>query len=319
MKLLHDTAFQRIALGILGLLVVATVTGQILQRTSAAQRNPEVVHNLNQRINAWWGMVVIFTIALLLGGAGSVALFALVSFLALREFVTLTPTARSDYQALFWTFFVLTPVQYVLVAVHWYGLFTIFIPVYGFLFIAIRNVLAGDTTRFLERTGTILLAVMVCVYCVSYAPALLDLDLVGFAGQGAKLLLFLTLVVQVSDVGQYIFGKLFGRHRIAPLVSPNKTVEGLVGGGLLATLAGAGIWWITPFSWWQAGMLAAVIVFMGFSGGLVMSAVKRDRQVKDFGTLLAGHGGVMDRIDSLAFAAPVFFHVVRFFFHSPNF
>jgi phosphatidate cytidylyltransferase len=148
---------------------------------------------------------------------------------------------------------------------------------------------------------------------VSYAPALLTLE-AGDENQGAKLLLFLVIVVQSSDVAQYIWGKLVGRRRIAPAVSPNKTWEGFAGGILTATFLGTGLWWVTPFAPWQAALMSLVIALMGFAGGLTMSAIKRDRGVKDFGTLIAGHGGVLDRIDSLCFAAPVFFHLTRYFF-----
>jgi phosphatidate cytidylyltransferase len=155
---------------------------------------------------------------------------------------------------------------------------------------------------------------MICVYCVSYAPALLTLEIPGYEDGSAKLLLYLIIVVQGSDVLQYIFGKLFGRHRIAPSVSPNKTWEGFLGGVATATLIGTGLWWATPFAPWQAALMSLVITLMGFSGGLTMSAIKRDGGVKDFGSLIAGHGGVLDRIDSLCFAAPVFFHLTRYFF-----
>jgi phosphatidate cytidylyltransferase len=155
---------------------------------------------------------------------------------------------------------------------------------------------------------------MVCVYCVSHAPALLLLRVRGYAGQNAKLLLFLVIVVQGSDVLQYVWGKLLGRRPIAPTVSPNKTWEGFLGGVASATLVGTGLWWATPFAPWQAALMALVIALMGFAGGLTMSAIKRDRGVKDFGALISGHGGVLDRIDSLCFAAPVFFHLTRFFF-----
>ncbi|MEO7823006.1 MAG: phosphatidate cytidylyltransferase, partial [Gemmatimonadaceae bacterium] len=133
-------------------------------------------------------------------------------------------------------------------------------------------------------------------------------------GQNANLLFFLVLVVQLSDVLQYVWGKLLGRHQVAPVVSPNKTWEGLIGGVLSATAVGALVWWATPFTPLQAAGMAFIICVMGFSGGLVMAAIKRDRGVKDFGTMIEGHGGILDRIDSLCFAAPIFFHVTRFFF-----
>jgi phosphatidate cytidylyltransferase len=300
--------------GIAGLLAVSSLVVAVLRRGRPAGEVSPVVANLAARVRAWWVMAAIFTVALFTGGLGSVILFGLTSFFALREFVTLTPTRQADHRALFWAFFVIVPIQYWLVAVRWYGLFAIFIPVYAFLFIPIRCALAGDTERFLERTAKIQWALMVCVYFVSYVPALLMLEIPGFKGANARLLLFFVLVVQMSDVLQYVWGKLFGRHKIAPVLSPSKTWEGFIGGVLTASGLGAALWWATPFNPWQAAALSFVITLMGFFGGLVMSAIKRDRGVKDYGNLIEGHGGVMDRIDSICFAAPVFFHLVRFFF-----
>jgi len=300
--------------GVLVVLLVASVVGVIFARRVTSDSARATVANLNDRIRAWWVMCAVFAVALLARGVGSVLLFALISFFALREFITLTPTRHGDHRTLLWVFFVVTPIQYWLVWHDWYGLFAIFIPVFAFLLVPTRNAIAGDTEHFLERTATIQWALMICVYCVSYAPALLTLEVGGDQNEGAKLLLFLVIVVQGSDVAQYIWGKLFGRRRIAPTVSPNKTWEGFVGGILTATLLGTGLWWITPFTPWQAAIMSVVITLMGFAGGLTMSAIKRDRGVKDFGTLIAGHGGVLDRIDSLCFAAPVFFHLTRYFF-----
>jgi phosphatidate cytidylyltransferase len=140
------------------------------------------------------------------------------------------------------------------------------------------------------------------------------LEPAGDTSQGAKLLFFLILVVQLSDVLQYAFGKTLGRHRILPSVSPNKTWEGAIGGIAGATLVGTLLWWATPFTPWAAAGISLLVCLAGFAGGLVMSAIKRDRGVKDFGTLIEGHGGVLDRVDSLCFAAPLFFHVVRYFY-----
>jgi phosphatidate cytidylyltransferase len=272
------------------------------------------VQNLNARIRAWWMMVAVFGLAMATGGIGSIVLFALTSFLALREFITLTPTRPGDHRTLFWMFFIILPLQYYLIAIKWYGLFAILIPVYAFLFIPIRSATAGDCENFLERTAKIQWGLMICVYCVSYVPALLSLDIPGYEGQNGKLMFYFVLVAQISDVLQYVWGKTLGRHKIAPDVSPNKTWEGFVGGIASATLIGAGLWWATPFTPLQSAGMSLAITLMGFGGGLVMSAIKRDRGVKDYGNMIEGHGGVMDRIDSLCFAAPVFFHLTRFFF-----
>jgi phosphatidate cytidylyltransferase len=298
--------------GLLAVLIVATVVGEILARRADSESARTTITNLNDRIRAWWVMCGVLALALLTGRTGAAILFAGVSFLALREFVTLAPTRHGDHRALLWIFFVVTPVQYWLVWQDWYGLFAIFIPVFVFLLVPARVALAGDTQDFLARTAVIQWGLMICVYCVSYAPALLMLD--ANDEDGARLLLFLLIVVQGSDVLQYIWGKLFGRHKIAPLVSPNKTWEGFAGGIASVTALGTALWWMTPFTPWQAALMALIIALMGFSGGLTMSAIKRDRGVKDFGALIAGHGGILDRIDSLCFAAPIFFHLVRYFF-----
>lgn len=300
--------------GILVFLAVATVIGWILKGRAQSESARATVENLVARIRAWWAMVVVFGIAIATGGYGSLVMFTIVSFLAMREFMTLLPTRRADHRAMVWTFFLFLPAQYYFVATGWYGMFALLIPVYAYLLLPSLMVLAGDTEDFLARTSRLQWVLMICVFCVSHAPALQMLEIPGYAGQGAKLLLFLVVVTQVSDVLQYTVGKLFGRRKAIPSVSPNKTVEGYLGGGGLAVALGAGLWWATPFAPWQAALMALVIVLAGIAGGLVMSAVKRDRQVKDFGALIPGHGGVLDRIDSLCFSAPLFFHLTRFFF-----
>ncbi len=308
-----DPVLVRLLLGVLGILVVASVIGAMLARRTTTERGRATVSNLNARTKAWWVMVGVFALALFVGRAGTVILFGLLSFLALREFVTLTPTRRGDHRTLFWVFFVITPLQYLIVWQEWYGMFVLLIPVYAFLFVPLRSAVAGDCTGFLERTAKIQWALMVCVYCVSHAPMLLTLEIPGYAGSPLSLLFYLVMVVQLSDVFQYVWGKTLGKHPIAPTVSPSKTWEGFVGGILTASGLGAALWWATPFLWWQSGLVSLGICFMGFAGGLVMSAIKRDRGVKDYGALIEGHGGVLDRIDSICFAAPVFFHIVRYY------
>ncbi|MGZ8921351.1 MAG: phosphatidate cytidylyltransferase, partial [Limisphaerales bacterium] len=248
------------------------------------------------------------------GSIGSYILFALISFWALREFITLTPTRLGDHRSLFWMFFIVLPLHYILLATEWYGLFVIFIPVYAFLILPVRSAAAGDCERFLERTSEMQWALMICVYCVSHAPALLTLKIPNYLGENAKLLIWFVTVVQMNDVLQYIWGKSLGKHPIAPKVSPNKTWEGLIGGTASAVLLGAALHSITPFTPGQAAGMSLAITLMGFSGGLVMSAIKRDRRIKDFGASIAGHGGILDRIDSLCFAAPIFFHFTRYYF-----
>ena len=249
-----------------------------------------------------------------MGVGASAFLFALISFLALREMITLSPTRRADHHTLFSVSLSLPRSNTCFVYGRWYGLFAIFVPVYVFLWVCIRSTLTGDYKHYMERVAKIYFALMICVYCVSHAPALLDLQIPALKDQNVKLLFFLAIVVEFSDIFQYIWGKLLGRRQIAPHISPSKTWEGFVGGTLSAVAVGASLWWMTPFALWQAALMALVIVLMGFGGGIVMSAVKRDAGVKDYGRLIPGHGGIMDRIDSLCFAAPVFFHLTRYYF-----
>ncbi|MGO9758490.1 MAG: phosphatidate cytidylyltransferase [Roseiarcus sp.] len=300
--------------GVVALLVVASLIGRILRLRVEGEAGAAVIDNLNARVRAWWWMVAMFAAAFLLGRNPTIAMFAVISFFALREFLTLTPTRAGDHGALSLAFFVVIPVQYILIAMNWYGMFSIFIPVYGFLLLPSVSTLAHDTENFLERSAKIQWGVMITVYCISHVPALLLLDIPGHAGENPLLMFYLILVVQMSDVLQYVFGKLFGKTRIAPVVSPSKTVEGLVGGAASAILIGAAMWWITPFTPLQSAGMAAIIVTMGFLGGLVLSAVKRSLGAKDWGAMIEGHGGVMDRMDSVSFAAPIFFHATRYFF-----
>jgi phosphatidate cytidylyltransferase len=303
--------FWWVMAGLFAVLLLASVIGAWLARGA---RGGSVVDNLNARIRAWWGMVAVLSVCFLIGPAATMVVFAVTSFFALREFVTLTPTRRGDHWPLLLCFYVAIPLQYWLIAADWYGLFAILIPVYGFLLLPAVSALAGDTEQFLERNTKIQWGLMLTVYCISHAPALLMLDIAGYAGKNLLLLLYLLLVVQVSDVLQYVFGKLFGRHLLAPKVSPSKTVEGLVGGGLSATAIGAAMWWITPFTPLQSAGLSLLIVMCGFLGGLALSAVKRSMGAKDWGVMIEGHGGMLDRMDSVCFAAPVFFHLVRYNF-----
>lgn len=308
--MMHETTLLLIGLAVV--LTTASTVSMVLTRR-AADPNSATLVNLNQRIKAWWVMIAIIAAAFLFGRNGMIVLFALISFAALREFVTVTHTRRSDHWVLLGMFGIIIPAQYYLIWVEWYGLYTIFIPVYCFLIMPAITALHGDTERFLERVAAQQWAVMISVYCLSHVPALLTLNIPGFEGKKLLLIAFLIIVVQGSDVLQYIFGKLFGRHRLAPKVSPSKTWEGLVGGLVSASALGAALYWLTPFSPLAAAGVSFLACLMGFFGGLVASAIKRDQGVKDWGQLIDGHGGMLDRADSIVFAAPVYFHIVRYF------
>ncbi|MDV2440780.1 phosphatidate cytidylyltransferase [Acinetobacter gerneri] len=293
------------------ILIFASTIGFILKKKSG-DRPSSVIDNLNARINAWWIMLIVLGTSIILGKVYFIILFGIISFFALREFISLLPTRRGDYFPLLIAFYFVIPYQYYLVYTDWYGLYSIFIPLYVFLLIPIASLKQEDTTHFLERSSKIQWGLMVCVFCISHVPALLNLKLPTFQGQPIWLALWLIMVVQASDVLQYVCGKLFGKHKVAPVLSPSKTIEGLVGGIILATALGVAMKWLTPFTYLQAIVIGLTVCIFGFFGGLVMSAIKRDRGVKDWGQLIHGHGGMLDRIDSICFSAPIFFHILRY-------
>ena len=296
---------------VLLLLITATVIGQWLSTKSDAS-NRTVIKNLNARIYAWWIMVACIGFAFLMGKTGVIVLFAACSFVALREFVALTGINQEEDLSVFSAFYIVLPVQYVLVWFEWYGLYSIFIPVYAFLCLPILSTMRGGTVEFLSRVAQTQWALMICIFCASHVPALLSLQIEGYDGRQVLLIAFLVFVVQISDVLQYVWGKLVGSRPLAPSLSPSKTIEGAIGGVLSATVFGAMLFWITPFTVWQAAGLAFVCALMGLIGGLVLSAIKRDKGVKDWGRSIAGHGGFIDRLDSVLFSAPIFFHLVRY-------
>jgi phosphatidate cytidylyltransferase len=310
-----EPAFLHVLLWVGALLAVATVAGEILRRRVISAGGQETVRNLNARIRSWWVMIALFSAALVFGRVVTVGFFAMLSFLALREYFSLTPTRRGDHIALFASFFVVIPLQYWLVAIGWYGLFAVLVPVYVFVALPAIAAMAGEVEDFTARSARVQFGLLLTVYALSNAPALLMLKPAGgYSLPPAMLLLFLMVVVQVSDVFQYVAGKLFGRTKLAPAVSPSKTVEGLVGGGLVAVAVGVLLHGLTPFSVPVAAGMSLLIVVAGFLGGLALSAMKRDLGAKDWGRMIGGHGGILDRMDSVCFAAPVFFHVTRYFY-----
>jgi phosphatidate cytidylyltransferase len=298
--------------GVVVLLTLSSLVGWVLSRRVTNEAGLETIRNLNARIKAWWIMVAIFAVAFLFGKLVTIVLFAMVSFCCMREFYSLTPTHPSDHPAMAAAFYLFLPLQYWLVWIDWVTMLTITIPVYAFLALPVLSMVKGVTADYLQRVAKIQWGLMLAVFCISHAPALLMLDLGGH--KPIYLLFFLVTIVQLSDVLQYVAGKLVGQTKLAPNVSPSKTWEGLILGGLAATGVGAALWWITPFTPLQAAGMAFAIVVAGALGGLVLSAVKRSLGAKDWGVMIQGHGGALDRMDSVTFAAPLFFHLTNYFF-----
>lgn len=303
---------QQTILGIIFALAIGTVTVRYLQYIRPQRDLSEVA----LRVRTWWIIAGVFLLAIVVNQIVAIMLFALVSFLALKEYLSLIPTRRADRRVLFWAYLAI-PLQYLWVYLEWYGLFIIFIPVYMFLLLPMRMVAIGQTEGFIRAAGTLHWGLMVTVYSISHAAFLLVLRLRDdpLRHPGPGLLLFLVVLTQLNDIAQFIWGKSLGGKKILPTVSPGKTWAGFLGGvattTALATLAGP---WLTPMNVPQAAVAGLIIGLAGFVGDVCISAMKRDLQIKDTGSLLPGHGGILDRIDSLTYTAPLLFHYVYWLF-----
>lgn len=306
------STLQQVAAGVLALLVVASLATALLRQL----RPGADLQNVVDRIRAWWAMAGLFLAVVWLNNWVSVVFFAFVSYWALKEYITLLRTRPADHYGLLLAFCAV-PLQYLWVGTGWYGMFIVFVPVWVFLALGAWQVLAADTRGFVAATAQIHWGLMVFVFGLSHLGWLLRMPESGTTGAtGATLLVWLVLVIELGDVLQYLWGKALGRTPILPEVSPNKTWEGLLGGLACATALGVLLRGLTPFGWIEATVVAFLAVIAGFFGGAVMSSVKRDLGVKDFGTLIPGHGGMVDRVDSLCFAAPLFLHWVRYYHYA---
>ncbi|MFT7560050.1 MAG: phosphatidate cytidylyltransferase [Flavobacteriales bacterium] len=290
------------------LLVVGSAT-----RLFLSNRNPcKDYTELRQRIQSWWWMISALFFVFVFSETATIVFFGLLSFLALKEFLSIVPTRFSDRRAVFWLY-VSIPVQYYWVASGWYGMFIIFIPVYVFLFIPMRMILIGETKGFIKSAGILHWSVMLTVFCVSHMAYLLVLPEKNILAGGVGLVIYLLFTTQFNDVCQYIWGKMLGKHKIIPKVSPNKTWEGFIGGMITVTLvSGITAPLLTPLSMLQGFGAGFIIAVSGFVGDVVLSSVKRDLQIKDSGHLIPGHGGILDRMDSLIYTSPIFFHYLYY-------
>ncbi|TVU70085.1 MULTISPECIES: phosphatidate cytidylyltransferase [Cobetia] len=293
---------------VVGLLIIASFA-----RWSIKRKKPHADHTeLKQRIQSWWWMIAILFGILVASDTVSIVFFALLSFLALKEFFSIMPTRQADRRILLWAYLAI-PIQYYWVATEWYGMFLIFIPIYVFLFLPMRAVFVGETSGFIRSLGTIHWAVMLSVLCISHIAYLLQLPVKNEQAGGLGLVLFLIFITQFNDVCQYIWGKTLGKHKIIPKVSPKKTWEGFIGGVITVTIiSGMLAPYLTPLTTGQGFIAGALIAISGFIGDVVISSVKRDLAIKDSGTLIPGHGGLLDRVDSLIYTAPLFFHFLYY-------
>jgi len=301
---------------IFGVLTLATVSAFAKSLVGMPADKQEAYENMRRDLRALWVGTVLFWVAWATGAFVSTLLFAVVSFLALREFITLTHTRRGDHRALLAAFFFVLPVQYLLAGGQFFDLFSVFIPVYAFAVLPMLAVLGNDATRFLERAAKIQWGTMVCVYGMSHAPALLLLEFPGYEDRGAFLVLYLVAVVVSAQIAQTSASLRLRRRPVARQISRTFSWRAWGLGALAGGVAGGLLFWITPFKAPQAIFIGFVAGGCGTLGALVMQALKRDAGVRHWGSRasVTGAVGLLDRVAPLCFAAPVFFHSVRWYF-----
>jgi phosphatidate cytidylyltransferase len=292
---------------ILGVLVFATVLFYVLGKLKPGAQMKE----LKMRTKSWWVMASIFVLATLLHPIVSYLAFALLSFAALRELTSISKNVREeDRRVIIWCYLAI-PLQYYFAYNGWFNIFIIFIPVIMHVWIPFVLVIRGFTTEIGRAMSVMPMQLMLTVFSLSHLAFLLSLpELEGFNAGGRGLLLYVVFLTEMNDVFQFTWGKLLGRTKIIEKISPNKTWEGFVGGVLTTTIVGYFLRFLTPLTGIEALVVAFSVACSGFIGDIIVSAVKRDIGLKDTGTLIPGHGGILDRIDSLAIAAPIFFYLV---------
>ena len=273
----------------------------------------KMLTELKTRTKSWWIMCTLFITATIISNVITYVCIGFLSFAALREFYSVIKLRKSDRAGMLWCYLAI-PVQYYLAYRGWYELFIVFIPVFMFVWIPFILVLQGETKMIMSSMAGLPTSLMLCVFGLSHMAYLISLpEIDGFSAGGKGLLLFLIFITQINDVMQFIWGKLIGKHKILPKISPNKTWGGFIGGLISSVFIGYLMSFLTPLNHWQVIVVSFFIAGVGFVGDVVVSAIKRDMGVKDMGQAIPGHGGVLDRIDSLALTTPMFFHLVYFF------
>ena len=273
----------------------------------------KMLTELKTRTKSWWIMCTLFITATIISNVITYVCIGFLSFAALREFYSVIKLRKSDRAGMLWCYLAI-PVQYYLAYRGWYELFIVFIPVFMFVWIPFILVLQGETKMIMSSMAGLPTSLMLCVFGLSHMAYLISLpEIDGFSAGGKGLLLFLIFITQINDVMQFMWGKLIGKHKILPKISPNKTWGGFIGGLISSVFIGYLMSFLTPLNEWQVIVVSFFIAGVGFVGDVVVSAIKRDMGVKDMGQAIPGHGGVLDRVDSLAMTTPIFFHLVYFF------
>lgn len=298
-----------------GLLIFATVISYIFRHLKPQNQTfPKVL----KIIGGWWIICALLTFSILLGQHGIVLLFLIASLLGLREYLSVQKLefVRTPELA---AMAVLTVAHYSFIILGWKNIFLFIVPLMSFIFLPYFFLARRKINGLIQNLWASQSALMLCVYFLSFVPGLVFLNDNPTAIRKIDPIaafLFLFFTTELNDVFQFISGKLFGKLKLVAEISPNKTVAGFIGGLLCTSILSVIIAPIMlEINLWQSALLGFCISASGMSGDLMFSSLKRTYNVKDFSDLIPGHGGVLDRLDSMVFTAPTLYAGLYLFIH----
>ncbi|MFA6237759.1 MAG: phosphatidate cytidylyltransferase [Bacteriovorax sp.] len=292
-------------------LLIAVLTC-IFYSIRAIKGNSNLINELIERTRSWWVMLLIFTVVVFINRELATIGIALLSLIAFRELSSNLNLRNSDRRTILWCYIAI-PFQFMAAYTQYYAFFVIFIPVIMYIFLTFRTVAKGDVENITRSLGSIHWAIMLTIFSFSHIVYILSFPLKeNFSAGNGGMVLFLVLITEFNDIFQFTCGKFFGKNKIIPSVSPNKTTEGFIGGMILTTFMGYLLKFLLPINTEKTVILTVLLCIVGFSGDITLSAVKREHKIKDMGNSIPGHGGMMDRLDSLAFTSITFFYLIRY-------
>ena len=295
--------------GVYGTITILTLVFYLLKKIKGESK---LLNELIERTNSWWVIILLVTFVLFINRQVATVGLALLSLIAFRELSSNMNLRMTDRRALLWCYLAI-PFQFMAAYTQYLTFFIIFIPVIMFVFLTFRTVAIGEIENITRSLGTIHWSIMLTVFSFSHIVYILSFPVKeGFSAGNGGTVLFLIVITEINDIFQFTCGKLFGKRKIIPSVSPNKTIEGFVGGLICTTVVGGFLQFLLPINLDKTIILTILLCIVGFSGDITLSAVKREHKIKDMGTSIPGHGGMMDRLDSLAFTSIVFFYLIRY-------
>lgn len=265
---------------------------------------------LQLRIKTWWAMFIVFCFATLFNPMIAVIAIMILCFFALKEYFSMLKTRKSDRRIFLWAY-IMIPIQFYWIAIGWYGMFIVFIPVYVFLFLPLPRIIGKGTIGFLRSVSITQWGVMLMVFGLSH----LAFYQIASPIYGANLVLFLLILTQMNDVIQYVISMYIGKSKVVPTANPYISWEGFTGAVLCTTSLALLLYrYLTPFDLIFGIISGLLISVSGYFGMLTISVLKRDLLIGNDKNVELIKYRYLNRIDSLTYTAPVYFHVIRYFF-----